>query len=100
MESTLRCPRCKSTEHLQVERRVDGDIKCMQCDFKDKYSVFVIGPQYINGIAEVLKKFNAIDIRVGQLFKMIDLKLQQNGKDIFYISDAEILKELEELLPD
>lgn len=92
----LKCPNCKTSDHLQIERRLDGNIVCMNCNTKGKHSEFNFRTQHLEEIFDIITQLAQRDLRLGQIFKIIDLKF--NDKDIFYIENDKFLEELKKYI--
>lgn len=52
---------------------------------------------YVEEISEELKILSKKDLRVGQVFKIIESSLIKNGKDLFNVENDILLKMLKEL---
>lgn len=48
-------------------------------------------------INEELKRLAKNDLRIGQIFSIIESKLKNDGKDIFFVENDKILEELKKL---
>lgn len=96
----LKCPKCNSSDNLQIERRLNGEITCLVCGSKDSYSKFKFRTQHLEKIFALLTELAEKDLRLGQIFSILETTLSQQKKDIFYVEGDELLQELEKIFKD
>jgi transposase-like protein len=90
----LKCPKCKSKNFLQKNETF---IRCMNCNTNGNYEIFNYRTQDIDNIFVILKQLAQKNIRIGQIFSIIDLSLKKENKDMFYIENDDLLTILKKL---
>ncbi len=49
--------------------------------------------------SQVMQTLSAMDLRIGQIFDNLRLTLAEEGKDIFYMENEELVEHLRKMLP-
>ncbi len=92
----LKCPVCKSTDQLEIGKKPDGNITCMNCAHQDKYNAFKYRRQNLNELFNIITQLADKDLRIGQMIKIVEMGLE--GQTIFYLENDKLLLALNKLL--